>query len=245
MDLNLHPRKETARYREIRDLLQGNTIVVCMGNRLTLAGFGMSMPIWSRVIAAVTTADEALEVVREHRPDLFFATEDLEQGYGIDLVREVERIHPPTRTLIFLRRESALVVNEAMEAGADGVMFVSSIGTGQGDFFRALKRTSEGSVYYPDVVREMARETTEEDREALALIEGLSERELEVLRALTSGQTNKEIAEALFISGETVKSHVSAIIGKLGVRDRTQAAIHAIRHGGDLITFQSLSSAKS
>ncbi|MAB54767.1 MAG: LuxR family transcriptional regulator, partial [Synechococcus sp. CPC35] len=86
MDLNLHPRKETARYREIRDLLQGNTIVVCMGNRLTLAGFGMSMPIWSRVIAAVTTADEALEVVREHRPDLFFATEDLEQGYGIDLV---------------------------------------------------------------------------------------------------------------------------------------------------------------
>ena len=82
-------------------------------------------------------------------------------------------------------------------------------------------------------------------REAQALIEGLSERELDVLRALTSGQTNKEIAEALFISGETVKSHVSAIIGKLGVRDRTQAAIHAIRHGGDLITFLSVSSAKS
>ena len=53
-------------------------------------------------------------------------------------------------------------------------MFMSTIGTGDGDFFRALKRTSEGSVYYPDVVRAMARETTEEDREARELIEDLS-----------------------------------------------------------------------
>ena len=209
--------------------------MVCMGDRLTLAGFGMSMPIWSSVIAAVTTADEALEVVRKHKPDLFFATEDLEQGYGIGVVREVELIHPPTRTLIFLRRENALVVNEALEAGADGVMFMSTIGTGHGDFVKALKRTGEGSVYYPDNIRKLARGTAAENSEALALIEDLSERELDVLRGLTSGQTNKEIAEALFISGETVKSHVSAVISKLGVRDRTQAAIFAIRHGGELI----------
>ena len=235
MDLNLHPRRDTATFREIRNLLEGRTIVVCMGDRLTLAGFGMSMPIWSSVIAAVTTADEALEVVRKHKPDLFFATEDLEQGYGIGVVREVELIHPPTRTLIFLRRENALVVNEALEAGADGVMFMSTIGTGHGDFVKALKRTGEGSVYYPDNIRKLARGTAAENSDALALIEDLSERELDVLRGLTSGQTNKEIAEALFISGETVKSHVSAVISKLGVRDRTQAAIFAIRHGGELI----------
>lgn len=63
----------------------------------------------------------------------------------------------------------------------------------------------------------------------------LSERELEVLRLLTAGQTNREISDKLFVSAETVKSHVSAVIGKLGVRDRTQAAIFATRHGGDLI----------
>ncbi|MEC8442252.1 MAG: LuxR C-terminal-related transcriptional regulator [Cyanobacteriota bacterium] len=69
------------------------------------------------------------------------------------------------------------------------------------------------------------------------LIEELSERELDLLRSHFEGQTNREIAEVLFISGETVKNHLSAIIGELGVRDRTQAAIFAIRHGGDLISL--------
>ena len=96
-------------------------------------------------------------------------------------------------------------------------------------------RTRDGSVYYPDTVREMARSSTPEDPGLTRLLEQLSERELDVLRALTSGQNNREIAETLFISAETVKSHLSAIIGKLGVRDRTQAAILAIRHGGELV----------
>ena len=81
----------------------------------------------------------------------------------------------------------------------------------------------------------MVRETSPQDRDAQLLLEDLSERELEVLRLLTAGQTNREISDELFVSAETVKSHVSAVIGKLGVRDRTQAAIFAIRHGGDLI----------
>ena len=173
--------------------------------------------------------------MRQHKPDLLFVTEDLEQGYGISLVREVEEIHAPTRTLIFLRRENPLVVNEALEAGADGVMFISSIGSHRGDFFKALQRTRDGSVYYPDAIRAMARETSPQNRDAQLLLEDLSERELEVLRLLTAGQTNREISDELFVSAETVKSHVSAVIGKLGVRDRTQAAIFAIRHGGDLI----------
>ena len=232
MDLNLHPRQDNPRLKDVDALLEGSTIVACMGDRLTLASFGMAMTIWPRLLAAVTTADEALHCVRQHKPDLLFVTEDLEQGYGISLVREVEEIHAPTRTLIFLRRENPLVVNEALEAGADGVMFISSIGSHRGDFFKALQRTRDGSVYYPDAIRAMARETSPQNRDAQLLLEDLSERELEVL---TAGQTNREISDELFVSAETVKSHVSAVIGKLGVRDRTQAAIFAIRHGGDLI----------
>ena len=235
MDLNLHPRQDNPRLKDVDALLEGSTIVACMGDRLTLASFGMAMTIWPRLLAAVTTADEALLCVRQHKPDLLFVTEDLEQGYGISLMREVEEIHAPTRTLIFLRRENPLVVNEALEAGADGVMFISSIGSHRGDFFKALQRTRDGSVYYPDAIRAMARETSPQNRDAQLLLEDLSERELEVLRLLTAGQTNREISDELFVSAETVKSHVSAVIGKLGVRDRTQAAIFAIRHGGDLI----------
>ena len=216
-------------------MLAGSSIVACMGDRLTLAGFAMAVPIWSHLLAAVTTAGEALDRVREHKPDLLIATEDLEQGYGIALVEAVERIHPPTRTLIFLKRENPLVVNEALEAGADGVMFISSIGQTRGDFLKALECTRDGGVYYPESVRQMARENSPEDAEAQQLLKDLSERELDVLKALTTGLSNREIAESLFVSSETVKSHVSAIIGKLGVRDRTQAAVLAIRHGGELI----------
>ena len=101
--------------------------------------------------------------------------------------------------------------------------------------FKALKSTRDGSVYYPDSIRKIARESSPQNQKAFQLLQALSERELEVLKALTAGQTNREIAETLFISAETVKSHVSAIIGKLAVRDRTQAVILAIRHGGHLI----------
>ena len=235
MDLNLQPRGDRGRLKEVEALLAGSSIVACMGDRLTLASFGMAVPIWSHLRAAVTTAEEALERVREHKPDLLIATEDLEQGYGIALVQAVERLHPPTRTLIFLRRENPLVVNEALEAGADGVMFVSSIGQARGDFLKALECTRDGGVYYPEVVREMARESSPQDAAKQKLLQDLSERELDVLKALTTGLSNREIAEHLVVSSETVKSHVSAIIGKLGVRDRTQAAIMAIRHGGQLI----------
>ena len=235
MDLNLHPHGDRVRLKEVEALLAGSSIVACMGDRLTLAGFAMAVPIWSHLLAAVTTAGEALDRVREHKPDLLIATEDLEQGYGIALVEAVERIHPPTRTLIFLKRENPLVVNEALEAGADGVMFISSIGQKRGDFLKALECTRDGGVYYPESVRQMARENSPEDAEAQQLLKDLSERELDVLKALTTGLSNREIAESLFVSSETVKSHVSAIIGKLGVRDRTQAAVLAIRHGGELI----------
>jgi DNA-binding NarL/FixJ family response regulator len=235
LDLNFHPHGDRGRLKEVEALLAGSSIVACMGDRLTLASFAMAVPIWSHLLAAVTTAGEALERVREHKPDLLIATEDLEQGYGIALVEAVERLHPPTRTLIFLKRENPLVVNEALEAGADGVMFISSIGQTRGDFLKALECTRDGGVYYPEAVREMARESSPEDAETQKLLKDLSERELDVLKALTTGLSNREIAESLFVSSETVKSHVSAIIGKLGVRDRTQAAILAIRHGGELI----------
>ena len=236
MDLNLQPGQRNGRIHEVEGLLGKSSIVVCMGDKLALGGFSLAVPIWSRLLSSVTTADEGLDRVRSLRPDLLFLTEDLEQGYGIALVRAVKALGTGTRTLIFLRRESAAVVNEALEAGADGVMFISSIGSNRGDFFMALQCTSNGGVYYPKPVRELAREAHPDDEDAQRLIRDLSERELDVLSALMDGLSNREIAERLVVSGETVKSHVSAVIGKLGVRDRTQAAIFAIRHGGALIS---------
>ena len=160
------------------------------------------------------------------QPDLLYVTECLEQGYGIPLALKVKAVSPNTRVLLLLHRENQEVVRDALDAHIDGIAFVSSIGQGfKGDFFKSLEAMANGNSYYPKAVRESAG-----FKKNLILNE-LSGRETEVLEALCQGMSNKEIAEVMFVSTETVKSHVSTIISKLGVKDRTQAVIASIRAG--------------
>ena len=200
-----------------------------MGDRLALNSFCLVKPIYDSIAAASTTQAEGIKAIGKHRPDILFTFDDLEQGYGIDLVKEAKHVSSEIKALIFLRRETKEVVNEALDAGADGVMFVSSVGTGNGDFINSLLTTLKGGIYYPADVRDLARDTKQLN-DAPVIDCQLTERELEVLNAIVGGLSNKEISESLFVSTETVKSHVSTIISKLGVRDRTQAAVFAIRH---------------
>ena len=117
-------------------------------------------------------------------------------------------------------------MRDALDAQIDGVIFVSSIGRGvDGDLFKSLTAIANGESYYPKEVREMAGFVKSQ------ILSELSEREIEVLEALCQGMSNREIAEVMIVSPETVKTHVSTVISKLGVKDRTQAVITAIRSG--------------
>ena len=213
-------------FEEVKGLLAGKTSIACMGDMLTLAAFSHAVPSKNALLGAYTTEREALMACQVKHPDLLYITEQLEQGYGINLALKVKNISPATRVLLFLHRESQEVVREAIEANVDGIIFVHSIGQSvDGDFLRSIRAIANGSTYYPKEVRTMAGYA-----KSIALA-GLSDRESEVLEALCQGMSNKEMAEVLFISPETVKSHVSTVIGKLGVKDRTQAVIFAIRSG--------------
>ncbi|ABI47135.1 DNA-binding response regulator [Synechococcus sp. CC9311] len=211
-----------------KKLLANKKVLVCSKNRLTLTALCLCTPILQSLVGGATTEDEALQVQQKNHPDILITSEDLESGYGIRLVEKAKNYSPELKALIFLQRETPEVVQEAMEAGADGVMFISSIGTGDGDFINALSTTNSGGIYYPRSVREAA---TAKVKSAPVLVDPLSERELDVIRCIIRGMRNIEIADALFISSETVKSHVSTVIQKLGVRDRTQAAVFAMTHG--------------
>ncbi len=211
-----------------KKLLANKKVLVCSKNRLTLTALCLCTPILQSLVGGATTEDEALQVQQENHPDILITSEDLESGYGIRLVEKAKNYSPELKALIFLQRETPEVVQEAMEAGADGVMFISSIGTGDGDFINALSTANSGGIYYPRSVREAA---TAKVKSAPVLVDPLSERELDVIRCIIRGMRNIEIADALFISSETVKSHVSTVIQKLGVRDRTQAAVFAMTHG--------------
>ena len=125
-------------------MLANKRVLVCSKNRLTLTAVSLAEPILQSLIGGATTEDEALQIQLESNPDLLITSEDLERGYGIRLVEKAKQQSPDLKALIFLSRETPEVVQEAMEAGADGVMFVSSIGTGDGDFIMLYAQPTVG-----------------------------------------------------------------------------------------------------
>jgi two-component system, NarL family, response regulator LiaR len=213
---------------ETTRLLANRRILVAVGNRLTLTSTVMAPPINQSLVGGATTEEEALELQLEHNPDILITSESLEKGYGVRLVERAKRHNPDITALIFIQRETHEVVEEAMEAGADGVMLVSSIGTGHGDFINALRTTSKGGIYFPQPV---INACFANKKPAPTLAYPLTNRELEVIQCLVQGMKNAEIASELSISTETVKSHVSSTISKLQVRDRVQAVAFALNHG--------------
>ena len=129
-----------------------------------------------------------------------------------------------------LVRETQVVVQEAMQAYADAVIFKSSLGTGKGDFVQALHTLSEGGVYLPEEIRQLGA-AQEPNPNLPPLIEELTERELEVVAGVARGLTNQGIGSSLGISVETVKTHVVNAKDKLGAADRTQLAVMALLYG--------------
>ena len=205
-------------------LLANKRILFCNESRLTLTAAVFTPSIAQSLVGGTTTEEEAITIQRETNPDLLITSEYLEKGYGIRLIEKAKLYNPNITALIFIARETPEVVNEAMEAGADGVMFCSSIGTGDGDFINALRRTRDGGIYYPKAL--MAHVKTPP-----TLVSPLTDREVTVLHYVVDGMSNTEIANELAISSETVKSQVSSIMQKFGSRNRTQAVAFALTKG--------------
>jgi len=208
-----------------RSLLVGKNAVVAIGNKLLLSSFCVGPLIKPYLICGCTTEEEAFAECREHQPDLLYATDDLEQGNGISLIKAVKTFSPDTNCLLFTDRETTSVTRDAIAAGTNGVVFLSSLGSKEhGDFLPAVEAMVTGGVYYPDEVRKAAGFTFQQ-------IPDLTAREDEVLKALCLGLSNKAIAERLVLTSETIKSHVSSIISKMGANDRLDAVVKAIRMG--------------
>jgi DNA-binding NarL/FixJ family response regulator len=214
-----------AAFEQGQGLLTNQTSVAAMGDPLLLASFSFVSFLERSLIASVTTQAEAENVCQIQKPNLLFVTETLEQGYGIPLIDRVKKVSPTTKCLLFLHRETQAIVRDAINAHSDGVIFVSSIGKGtDGDFLKAMLAISSGHTYYPQSVREAAGFDAQQ-------LPDLTLRELDVLKCLVNGMSNKEIASTLVISADTTKTHVSNVITKFGAKDRTQCVIQAIRRG--------------
>lgn len=203
--------------------LQGQRLMFCLGSRLLISAAVGAVPDPERIVAAATTAAAALPLVARHRPDLLVLSDALEQGCGVELAREVKRLHPRTRVLLLITRSDHRArVAEAITAGCEAVLRTDALGTG-GELM-AIRTVCRGGMVFD-------RELQAECRQARAVAEALSARENEVLQRVLHGESNHEIASRLFLSVDTVKSHLSRAVQKLQARDRTHAAVKGLQLG--------------
>jgi DNA-binding NarL/FixJ family response regulator len=211
-------------------LVQEARVVACMGSRMALSLLISAIQPGRQLVAATTTEAEALQKLERLDADVLICTDQLERGSGASLVMAAKRAatSAPVRTLMIVgepRRTASLRL--AMQAGCDGLCLEANIG--MGTVLQALSTVGNGGIY-------IARGLSEHYLGALPGGDGpgltpLTERELEVLQLVTAGFSNGAIGARLYIGAETVKSHLRRILDKLQARDRTHAAIQAIRIG--------------
>ncbi|WP_027953371.1 response regulator [Halobacillus kuroshimensis] len=178
------------------------------------------------VIAEAGDGEDAVAFAFQHRPDIILMDLVMEHMDGIEATKRITDEWPEAKIIIVTSFLDDEKVYPALEAGAVSYMLKTSKAE---EIAQAIRATFEGrSILEPEVTGKIMTKMRHPDRRALH--EDLTNREKEILLLMADGRTNQEIAEELFIALKTVKVHVSSILGKLQVSDRTQAVIYAFKH---------------
>ena len=173
-----------------------------------------------RVVAQARTGEEAVQLYRDMRPDVVTMDLRMPGNGGSSAIASLRAEFPNAKVLVLTTLSGDEHVYRALEAGALGFLLKDS---DDGELAAAIRATHAGKRTIPaDVAAILAGRIG---------FEPLSAREVEVLRKVAKGRSNKEIGTELEISEATVKTHINSLLGKLGVTDRTQAATAAIQRG--------------
>lgn len=177
------------------------------------------------VVGEAESGKESIPIIEKEKPDVVLMDLIMENGNGIEATKKIMEIHPDCRVIILTSYYDDEQVFPALEAGAFSYLLKTSSGT---EIVDAILKASEGeNVIEPKVAGKMLTNFRKEEKKPH---EELTDREMEVLLCIGNGMTNQEISEHLFIGIKTVKTHVSNILSKLGVKDRTQAAVYVHRN---------------
>lgn len=178
------------------------------------------------VVAEAVNGQEAVEMALQHKPDIILMDMVMPIMNGAEATREIVQKWPEAKVMIVTSFIDDDKVYPALEAGAISYLLKTSKASHIADSIR--KTLSGDAVLEPEVTNKMMKRMRQGSEHALH--EDLTDRELEVLLLMAEGKTNQDIADTLFIALKTAKTHVSNILSKLEVSDRTQAVIYAFEH---------------
>jgi DNA-binding NarL/FixJ family response regulator len=172
------------------------------------------------LIAQAASGHEAIQMFRDHQPDVTLMDLRLPDMSGIDALIAIRTEFTEARIIMLTTFEGDVEIHRALQAGARGYVLKSMPPR---DLVEVIRQVHAGKKRVPpEVAAQLAEHLSDE---------ALTEREVDVLRHLAGGNRNRDIAERLFISEETVKVHVKHLMEKLGASDRTQAVAIAVRRG--------------
>ena len=180
------------------------------------------------VVGESATGPETIERVAALDPDVVLLDLEMPELDGVETLRRLRERDPEIRVIVFTAFDTDERIVKAVQAGAQGYLLK---GVPRGEIFSAVRIVHGGGALLQPVVASKLLGRVRRAVEPSSSPDALTDRELEVLRLLAQGQTNKEIAAALVITERTVKFHVSSILGKLGAGNRTEAVTLAAQQG--------------
>jgi DNA-binding NarL/FixJ family response regulator len=172
------------------------------------------------VVGEAANGRQALELFEKHLPDVTLIDLRMPELGGVEAIKQIRAKHAHAIFIVLTTYQGDEDIHKALKAGAQGYLLK---GMAHDDLLEAIRRVRSGVQYLPASVKEtLANRTPGSD---------LSPRELQILELIVKGLSNKQIADKLGITEGTVKWHVNAILGRLNVSDRTQAAVAALNRG--------------
>ncbi|MFM9088990.1 MAG: DNA-binding response regulator [Cyanobium sp.] len=220
MDLTSQLPLMRRNHQRMLDLFASDRVVLGMGCRSLISFVASELPP-EQIVGAATTESTILKVVERESPDVVVVGDPLEEGSGPSVVTTLKERWPHLRILLLVMGDPRSDrLHSSMKALRDGVSVVSDRHLGSGTVMAAVQSLSVGAGFFDSTISTPARQLPQ-----------LSEREKDVMRWQLTGLSNGEIACQLQISPETVKSHLSNVFQKLGVRNRQQAALKVMQLG--------------
>ena len=176
------------------------------------------------VVGEAGTVADGMRLIPQLKPDVAILDVRLPDGSGVEVCREVHASAPFVRCLMLTSHSDDDALFSSIMAGASGYVLKE---VGSGDLLGDIRRVSEGASLLDPVLTQELLNRLREEQEAESRLAVLTPQERRVLELIAQGQSNRQIAQELFLAEATVKNYVSSLLSKLGMRRRTEAAVYA------------------